>query len=259
MDMPINTKAEGRILVPWEHLEFSNLTQQNSPGMFFFLHFLYFPFTKKNATYTDGDVKKFVDFVPDWQGQGSVWEAFRRTCPLDSPARQLYSSYRDANVQKRNPLLGQSGGSDDTIAFAKTVDDDYDFCKNPWAHYMQGHFFSDWRTISELYPVFSPAKARGFSDIRIPSHYYHRGSPRYTYAWDTVLNEVQAVDNMEVPWDQKSDLIFWRGATTGGGSTPLGFVSTYQRHRYLSFLTLSMNSLRAALQIPPHGSRKRRF
>ena len=33
MDVAINSKAEGRVLVPWEHLEFSNLTMQDSSGM----------------------------------------------------------------------------------------------------------------------------------------------------------------------------------------------------------------------------------
>ena len=32
MDMPINAKAEGRILVPWEHVKYPNLTIQDSSG-----------------------------------------------------------------------------------------------------------------------------------------------------------------------------------------------------------------------------------
>ena len=176
-----------------------------------------------------------VDFTPDWQGQGSVWDAYRRTCPSGSPARQLYSSYRNPNIQKQNVPLGNSQGSDDPFAFVKTVDDDYDFCENPWARFTQGHFFSDWRIVPGLSPVLSPSKAKGFADIRIPSHYYQGGNAQYSYAYDPVTRGVKEIDDMEVPWDQKSDLIFWRGATTGGGSSPPGFTPTYQRHRYLSF------------------------
>ena len=112
------------------------------------------------------------DFTPDWQGKGTVREAYRRTCPPGSPARQLYSSRRNPNVQKADALLRNSQGSDDSFAFAETVDNDYDFCQNPWAHYTRGYFFSDWRTIPVLSPVFSPSKPKGFADIRIPSHYY---------------------------------------------------------------------------------------
>ena len=182
------------------------------------------------------------NFTPDWHGQGDVWEAYRRTCRPTSPARQLYSSYREPNIQKSNAPFEKSRGSDDHFAFAKTVEDDYDYCNNPWARYTQGHFFSDWRTISVLSPVFSPAKAGGFADIRIPSHYYLGGSARYTYAFDQKTKKVKDIDDMEVPWDQKSDLIFWRGATTGGGSTPPGFTPTYQRHRYLPLRNMSLDS-----------------
>jgi hypothetical protein len=79
--------------------------------------------------------------------------------------------------------------------------------------------------------VFSPAKGKGFSDIRIPSHYYYGLTPRYTYGWDPVNMELKDVDDMEVPWEKKNEKIFWRGATTGGGSSPMGFAHQYQRHR----------------------------
>jgi len=32
MDVPINAKAEGRVLVPWEHRKYPNLTLQDSSG-----------------------------------------------------------------------------------------------------------------------------------------------------------------------------------------------------------------------------------
>lgn len=201
-----------------------------------------------NPPSADGGSTVLGDFTPDWQGQGSVWDAYRRTCPPGSPARQLYSSYRNTNIQNPSPLLGHVQGSDDSYVFAKTVDHDYDFCENPWAHYTQGHFFSDWRTIPLLAPVFSPSKAKGFADIRIPSHYYQAGTSRYSYAYDPVTRDVKDIDDMEVPWDQKSDLIFWRGATTGGGSTPPGFTPTYQRHRYVLFINLLLGSPRT---LPP--------
>ncbi|KAF8452823.1 glycosyltransferase family 90 protein [Boletus edulis BED1] len=221
MDLAINSKAEGRVLVPWEHL-LSNYTPQGPSN----------------------NVTRMLDgFTPSWQGLGSVWEAYRRTCPPGSPSRQLYSSYREPNVQRPNAQLGKLQDADDPLMFVETVDDEYDFCANPWARFAQGHFFSDWRTISVLSPVFSPSKAKGFADIRIPSHYYLAGSARYTYAYDAVTKKVKEPDDMEVPWDQKSDVIFWRGATTGGGSTPSGFTPSYQRHRYSSSLNLSLDSL----------------
>jgi hypothetical protein len=171
-------------------------------------------------------------FKPTWTNDGNVWEAWRRTCDLDSPARRLYSSLRNPFVKKANRFFDmseQGPGSD--FKFVKGTSAVVDFCNYPHAHYMQGHFFSDWRTIPALYPVFSPAKASGFLDIRIPSHYYWGSTPAYTYGWDPVNLELKDVDPTEVPWEKKVDKVFWRGATTGGGSQPPGFTPRYQRHR----------------------------
>lgn len=79
--------------------------------------------------------------------------------------------------------------------------------------------------------MFSPAKGAGYSDILIPSHYYFSSTKRYTYGWDPVNQVIKDEDDMETAWEDKSDDIFWRGATTGGGSTPAGFLAQYQRHR----------------------------
>jgi len=116
--------------------------------------------------------------------------------------------------------------------FVQGVDDNYDYCTNPWARYNQGHFFSDWRTIPVLYPVFSPAKAPGYSDILIPSHYYYSSTKKYTYGWDPEKKIINDIDPYEIEWENKTNRIFWRGATTGGGSSPPGFLTSYQRHRY---------------------------
>lgn len=170
-------------------------------------------------------------YSPDWRGEGNVWEAYRRTCDPGSPARRLFSSTRASSTSQTR--LSQLTAHSDEFSFANDVQGNYSFCQNPWAHYNQGHFFSDWRTIPVLFPVFSPAKAAGYLDIRIPSHYYYGQTRRYTYGWDPVNLELRPVDHMETAWESKSDKIFWRGASTGGGSSPPGFAGQYQRHRFV--------------------------
>ena len=178
------------------------------------------------------------DFTADWRGDGNVWESWRRTCPPNSRARKLFSSVKPSVQAPHIVNFYDSLRSESSVpltknlTFAKSVDDNYDFCESPSTHYQQGHFFSDWRTISVLYPVFSPAKAKGYADIRIPSHYYHQATPQYTYGWDTINLKGKATDDMETAWENKRDIIFWRGATTGGGNSPSGFAAQYQRHRY---------------------------
>ncbi|KAF8513209.1 hypothetical protein JB92DRAFT_3083224 [Gautieria morchelliformis] len=248
MDFPINAKAEGRILVPWEHRMFPNTSQQDSSG----------------------GIESMLggEFIPDWRGDGDVWESYRRTCDPSSQARRLFGSIRgqtslppSAQVAhsylKRIERASSTSGlsSDSGFTFVERPDDDYDFCSNPWARYMQGNFFSDWRTIPVLYPVFSPGKVRGFGDIKVPSHYYYSSTVEYTYGWDEENMVERDVDESEVPWEEKSDLIFWRGSTTGGGSSPSGFLTSYQRHRFLEMATTPTHTARSVVFADPPGSK----
>ena len=74
-----------------------------------------------------------------------------------------------------------------TLPFAsKTVATDINFCNTLYALYSQGQLFLEWQSITVLYSVFSPAKAKGFSDTRIPHHYYYRNTPWYMYRSDWV-------------------------------------------------------------------------
>lgn len=169
--------------------------------------------------------------IADWQGSGNVWEAYRRVCPPNSLARRLISSKRiTANDSAAYFELGNAALGNE-FKFVHDVDRNYSFCNNPWAHYYQGHFFSDWRTVPVPLPILSPAKSSGYGDIKIPSHYYYGTTRRYSYGYDDVNHYLKEVDSMETPWEKKSEKIFWRGATTGGGSSPPGFSPQYQRHR----------------------------
>lgn len=234
LDFPINAKAEGRILVPWEHQKYPNLTYQDSSG---------------------GVKSMLGDFTPDWRGTGNVWEAYRRTCDPASAARRVFSSLRPSVVNRTTRAL-YSVESDPAqeFSFAESTDANYSFCENPWAHYYQGHFFSDWRTIPVLYPVLSPAKSVGFGDIKIPSHYYHGSTPKYTYGWDSVNMILKDVDDMEMPWEHKTDKIFWRGATTGGGSSPPGFSHQYQRQRFVKMVNDMSKTEHTVVFPDPSGS-----
>ncbi|CDZ96493.1 Endoplasmic reticulum protein EP58, contains filamin rod domain and KDEL motif [Phaffia rhodozyma] len=243
MDFPINEKAEGRVLVPWEQNQYANLTVDSSKG-----------------------IKSVLggEFIPSWQGDGgSVWEAFRRTCHPSSQARRLFGSIRtplnDGQQKSFNYLVAAGVARQETgedFVFSESVDDKYDFCDYPWAHFDQGHFFSDWRVIDSLYPMFSPAKGLGFSDIIIPTHYYYSSTKRYTYGWDPVNMRIKDFDDMDVPWEKKTDKIFWRGATTGGGASPPGYLSRYQRHRLVRMSTDGSDVNRTVVVPVSHSSKK---
>lgn len=194
-------------------------------------------------------------FRADWGDDGTVWEAWRRTCTPDSPARRLYSSLRSAfTPQGKNHIRSTQAVPGEDFEFVKKTAANTNYCSQPYAHYQQGHFFSDWRSIHALYPVLSPARAPGYLDIRIPSHYYYGSTKRYTYGWDSINLELKKVDPMEVPWDEKIDKIFWRGATTGGGNHPPGFSPQYHRHRFLRLASEHSNATHVVTFADPPSS-----
>ncbi|KAI0265424.1 hypothetical protein BC834DRAFT_825063 [Gloeopeniophorella convolvens] len=232
LDFAINARSEGRVLVPWEYRNYPNITREESLGT------------------TVGRLS-----VPDWRGEGSVWEAYRRICPPDSPARRMLSSKRAFGLNSSTNYFQPSESLPGTdFAFTRGVAGQISFCDNPAARMTQGHFFSDWRTVPILYPILSPAKGQGFGDIKIPSHYYYGTTRRYTYAWDEVNMELKRLDSMEIPWEKKDDKIFFRGATTGGGSSPPGFSSYYQRHRFVRLAGSTSESNRTIVFADPPGS-----
>ncbi|RDX45857.1 capsular associated protein [Lentinus brumalis] len=230
LEFPINAMAEGRILVPWERRVQSNTTLQRNIDAI------------RDELSGNG--------YPDWHGEGTVWEAYRRTCEPGTAARRLFSSFRASSMNKTSQLAARS----EEFVFARDTAGNYSFCTNAWAHYTQGHFFSDWRTIAAAFPMFSPAKASGYLDIRIPSHYYYAQTRRYTYGWDPVNLQLKEVDDMEKPWDEKSDKVFWRGASTGGGSSPPGFAAQYQRHRFVRLASDQSSANRTVVFADPPGS-----
>src|ERR1700738_1068274 len=84
-------------------------------------------------------------FTADWRGKnGSVWEAYQRTCEPDSPARNLNATMLDQWKTMTLPSPSAPPGAAPDFAFLESADVHFDFCENPWAHNFFGHFFSDW-------------------------------------------------------------------------------------------------------------------
>ena len=105
-------------------------------------------------------------FKADWKRDGSVWEAFRRSCPTDSPSRRLVESVRSAEsgvgaalqVQgrvtsklgaptTRRQSTGQAIPSARELTFNKDLDASFDICAVPSMHSLHSTFFSDQRSI----------------------------------------------------------------------------------------------------------------
>src|SRR4051794_16982261 len=116
MDFPINAKAEGRVLVPWENRNYPNTTNQDYPSSM--------------STTLEGQVKA------DWGEGQSTWEAFRRTCPSSSAARRLFSSSRNIFPPQINHFCSSPSSSpepSEDFYFSRDTNAGLDFCRRPWA------------------------------------------------------------------------------------------------------------------------------
>ncbi|KEI40938.1 glycosyltransferase family 90 protein [Mixia osmundae IAM 14324] len=210
-------------------------------------------------------------FKSEWKGEGSVWSTFQRACPPHSNARRLIKALRsDESAQTHAgaaprratgyPFVGRGQQSTNSslppvsrrrntaqvdsarasqslpqpreLTFNTQLDSQLDLCNKPTLHALSSAWFSDTRSISHLYPLFSPAKPTGFADILIPGIYHWSPPSEYEYEWEFKHGRSSAP--MDVDWSQKDAKIFWRGKITHGADSPIGHSASFQKQRLAS-------------------------
>lgn len=110
----------------------------------------------------------------------------------------------------------------------KSSDHFIDFCHDRLEHELDGNFFTKYRPLRSLVPLFSPGKITGFKDILIPSALSWKESDYYRYS-----------PLHDTTWNNKTDKIYWRGASSGGRYLPAHY-DNYHRQR----LVRMANSIR---------------
>ncbi|CEQ39675.1 SPOSA6832_01224 [Sporobolomyces salmonicolor] len=185
-------------------------------------------------------------FIPEWKRDGSVWEAYRRSCPAESAARRLVESIRSAETNGALQVQGRSSSKPESpqtrrkqatqawpatreMAFSHDLDASFDVCDYPSLHTLHSAFYSDQRNIEHLYPVFSPSKPSGYADILIPSHHYWSPSSEFTYEWEMQRGRTKTPTDLE--WQIKKPTAYWRGKVTRGADTPPGHGASFQKQR----------------------------
>ncbi|KZO90803.1 glycosyltransferase family 90 protein [Calocera viscosa TUFC12733] len=178
-----------------------------------------------------GDAQDFISKINDFP----VWYKYTNTCHPADPVRQTPDAYQFPLL---SPILPPTNfddvsteGANPFTRFLRGSEADLDFCNQPDKFYEHGHFYSGWPMFNETFPVFGPGRGPRSMDIRIPSYYYIVPLPKYTYGYDPELGHGQDDDPHDPEWEDKSGTMFWRGATTGGGSSPAGRYAYYARHR----------------------------
>lgn len=196
---------------------------------------------------TDPMIKPIIkNFTPEWKRDGSVWEAYRRSCPTDSAARRLIETVRSAESNGALVVQGRATSkleapqtrrvksktvlpSTREMTFSHALDADFNVCDYPSLHTLHSAFYSDQRSIEYLYPVFSPSKPAGFADILIPSHHYW--SPLSEFTYEAEFRRGLTKSPTDIDWALKKNTSYWRGKVTRGADTPPGHGSSFQKQR----------------------------
>ncbi|KZT55630.1 glycosyltransferase family 90 protein [Calocera cornea HHB12733] len=183
----------------------------------------------QNFTPTLGDAQHYVSKSNEFP----VWYKYTNTCAPADPVRTNPTAYEFPPATTILPptdfdAVPTEGAVNPFTNFLHGTEWDLDFCTHPEKFYQFGHFYAGWPMFNETFPVFGPGRGPRSMDIRIPSYYYVVPLPKYTYGFDPVLGHGQDDDPNDPEWDEKSGTMFWRGATTGGGSSPQGRYSLVQ-------------------------------
>ncbi|CAH7688749.1 capsular associated protein [Phakopsora pachyrhizi] len=212
-------------------------------------------------------------YKPKWGQDGSVWDAYRRACPLGSTARRWVETLRsaesqtgavaagggwsssssDSNDQKRlslrpmtrrrtsHPSATAPVPSRTELTFLPDLESKASFCDQPSTHHLHSAFFTDQRSIEHLYPLFSPSKPQGFADILIPSHYHYDPTPEFSYEseFKRGLNPLPT----DKEWSHKLDKMYWHGKMTRGANTPPGHMSSFQKQRLVKLVSNDTDSV----------------
>ncbi|KAJ5560797.1 hypothetical protein N7535_008994 [Penicillium sp. DV-2018c] len=152
------------------------------------------------------DLARHVDFLDI--GKQNTWDALSLSCAPDTVARDFSLEVM------RSPYSTEMG-------FLANLTLSKDVCGFPGLrniHAGLGHPESMMITHA-LVPVFSQAKASCFNDLLYPSPFYA-----------TKLNSGEYEEESDMNWEEKDNIVYWTGSSTGGHSTSENWRSS-QRQR----------------------------
>ncbi|KAK5635518.1 hypothetical protein RRF57_011230 [Xylaria bambusicola] len=143
-----------------------------------------------------------------WQQQSELFHVFSKkpilfelvapTCPADAPVNQVRWWNRKMNCEEC-ALPHMSNG------FVRNWTLAADVCHQPDLAHLHGFLTSPSAMAASqtLFPVFSQAKVHNFADIVYPSPWGFHDKAPYE-------------EKRDVPWEQKINSVFWRGASSDG-------------------------------------------
>ncbi|RVD88596.1 uncharacterized protein DFL_002774 [Arthrobotrys flagrans] len=218
MDLAFNTHDEPRVVVPTE--EMSTLVSRAKSMEFVgtpMNTFTGFPKDEQGPV-KDTDDTRFNEFAHQ-----SIWGNSKLSCPPGTPARDPLEGTPDA-LEKYTMV---------PIPFITNRTASTDVCLQPSVRRRHGFFQrpNAYHVSHNLFPVFSQSKVSCYNDLVYPSPWYWAGKVSYD-------------ETQDMSWDQKKDILFWRGSTTGGFSRRGGW-----RHQHRQRVVMHLNAFNETSQV----------
>lgn len=146
----------------------------------------------------------------NFQDKQIIWDSVTLSCSPDSLARS------GVIKPETKPFWPP---------FVSNLTESQDICLRPATDSIKHGFLSSPSTFHYTHrpvPVLATSKFSTFSDIMIPSSYYFQADIAY---YD---------EKLDIPWEDKKDVVYWRGTGTGGHWTK-GSWSMGHRQRFVNF------------------------
>lgn len=205
MDLAFNLNDESRVVVPYE--DTSVMLQQAMTAFTGRMQELPVnEFTKGGTNYWPKLKNDSIAPYPATQPFQPIYRDYGTAhCSPDSRARSTSAwNTRNLCVNCMSPHSHPLGPFPIDARFATDV------CHQPDYAYLHGFYSSPstFRGTFDLRPTFSQSKAPGFRDIMYPSPWNYLDRDNTTYK--------PTDDRPDLPFEEKENTLFWRGATTEG-------------------------------------------
>ncbi|KAF2168235.1 glycosyltransferase family 90 protein [Zasmidium cellare ATCC 36951] len=225
MDIPMNRMDQPRVIVPWEDMQKHLEVERKGPSLG--EEGVADSFSKgKNGLYVPSPhypepvwLNRFNPFLypiehnRDQGGLPAAYEWFNyaggqfmdlaaKACPPNSYARNADTQKHAKEAEKSyKHILG---------GFVTNFNASTDLCTvGPQISHLHGMLYAStsMQVTHKLIPIFSECKTNVNSDILFPANMYWKKDKRYDY------NDLHDID-----WDDKDDIMVWRGVTSGGNT-----------------------------------------
>ena len=199
MDIAFNINDEPRVAVPFDKLRTLSqisTTENNGP---------------KSKDWSSDRTQSFdvlanqssLGFFENWSFKSNFQKFGSLGCPSNSLARRMRSwDFSKLCMTCFKPHSNSLFVSDWNKAGSP--------CHQPDLGSMHGFYkgASAFKPTKKLMPVFSQSKAQGYSDILYPTAWNYNDKIKYE----------PSPENLDIPYSEKRDVLFWRGSTTEGFS-----------------------------------------